>query len=338
VRLPRVSRRNPCPVCGHDHWCYFLDEYTVVCMRVPSGKPKRAKGFGGYIHRLDGGVSLPPPLPVREGRRAGPAVLDRTYQAFLSRPELALTLEDYRRFRDEWKLPAELVRKKGYRRLPLKGRAEICRRLLEEGYSLEGVPGFYARDGIYGPYWTFTTGPGLVFPSLSPDGKIQGLQVRLDDPRRGKYLWFSSAELPGGASSGAPWHVARPSRPIRRAVIITEGIRKADVVAEYMGAVTVGLGGVAAIEGVPEYAASLKMPVIIAYDMDVLRKREVFESFRTLVGKLKGDVFVAAWDPEYNGLDCKGLDDLLVNSGWPKIIPVNEAMRKIAREVRAQKK
>jgi len=326
MRLPRVSKRNPCPICGHDHWCYFLNEHTVVCMRVPSDRPKRASGFGGYIHRLDGSVELPAPAPAFESPRAAPAVLDRVYRAFLAQPELFLALDDYRKF-SEWKLPVEFVKRQGYRRLPLKGRAEVCRRLLKDGYGLEGVPGFYARDGFYGPYWTFTTGPGLIFPSISPDGKIQGLQVRLDDPRGGgKYLWFSSSDLPGGASSGAPWHVARPAQLVRRVVIITEGIRKADVVAWHMGALTIGLGGVAAIEGVSEHVKSLGMPALVAYDMDILKKAEVFESFRTLIGKLTGNVFVAAWDPKH-----KGLDDLLMSGGWPKIIPVSEAMREIAR-------
>lgn len=322
--LRRVNKRNPCPICGRDHWCYFIGQDTVVCMRVPSDRPKRAKGYGGYIHHLNGNYKLPDVLPVSDVPRGDLNTLDETYRALLRQPEFGLSFEDYRKFQ-EWGLPVQFIKGRGYRRMPLAGRADICRRLLEEGYVLEGVPGFYCKEGRYGAYWTFTTGPGLIFPSLSSEGKIQGFQVRLDNPRRKiKYKWFSSSGLPGGASSGSPWHVARPSRVRCRGIVITEGFRKADVVAEYMGVVTIGVSGVNNIEGVAEYVNGKKMPVIIAYDMDLLKNRAVFEALRALVGELKGDVYVAAWNRKY-----KGLDDLLVSGGWPRVIPVGQALKRI---------
>jgi hypothetical protein len=234
----------------------------------------------------------------------------------LNLPELALTVADYRRLA-EWGVSVEMAKRRCYRRLPLRGRACISRQLMEMGYILEGIPGFYYHDK---GYWTFTTGPGLIFPSLSPEGKIQGFQVRLDDPKGGsKYVWFSSAGRPGGTSSGAPWHVSRPARVKCRAVVITEGIRKADVISEYLGVITVGAAGVNNWQGIPQYVEQLGMPVVVAYDMDILAKPPVFEAFRALVGSLKGQVYVAAWDPQY-----KGLDDLLVAGRKPKIIPLNE--------------
>lgn len=46
----RVSRREPCPVCGHPDWCGVSDDGAVChCMRVESGKPCPS---GGWFHFL----------------------------------------------------------------------------------------------------------------------------------------------------------------------------------------------------------------------------------------------------------------------------------------------
>ncbi len=44
----RVSRRKPCPVCGHGDWCGVSDDGAVVhCMRVESANPCLS---GGWFH------------------------------------------------------------------------------------------------------------------------------------------------------------------------------------------------------------------------------------------------------------------------------------------------
>jgi len=48
--LRRVSRRRPCPVCGHEDWCGF-NSRVCVCMRVESPRPA---ANGGWVHRLPG--------------------------------------------------------------------------------------------------------------------------------------------------------------------------------------------------------------------------------------------------------------------------------------------
>ena len=46
----RVSRDQPCPVCGHADWCAYVGA-LVYCMRIESGKPVAS---GGWIHKLTG--------------------------------------------------------------------------------------------------------------------------------------------------------------------------------------------------------------------------------------------------------------------------------------------
>jgi phage/plasmid primase-like uncharacterized protein len=50
----RVTRAEPCPICGKDSWCEISGDGAVaLCMRVQSDRPKQFKsGETGYIHRL----------------------------------------------------------------------------------------------------------------------------------------------------------------------------------------------------------------------------------------------------------------------------------------------
>jgi hypothetical protein len=53
----RVTKANPCPVCGHDSWCLTsLDGTTGLCMRVANDRPKQFKsGDVAYIWKLENG-------------------------------------------------------------------------------------------------------------------------------------------------------------------------------------------------------------------------------------------------------------------------------------------
>ena len=60
----RVSRRNPCPICGKDSWCLVdADRGLALCPRTEGG---RKIGSAGWLHRLDG---LPAPSIKFDGAR-----------------------------------------------------------------------------------------------------------------------------------------------------------------------------------------------------------------------------------------------------------------------------
>jgi hypothetical protein len=46
----RVSKRTPCPICGHDSWC-SVGQSVVLCMRNESQRPSTN---GGWLHSKDG--------------------------------------------------------------------------------------------------------------------------------------------------------------------------------------------------------------------------------------------------------------------------------------------
>ena len=62
--MPRVSRRNPCPVCGRFRWCGVSPDGSIcVCMRISDGAVKQTKN-GGWLHRLRE-RDIPPMVRVR---------------------------------------------------------------------------------------------------------------------------------------------------------------------------------------------------------------------------------------------------------------------------------
>ena len=57
----RVSRQNPCPICGKPDWCLVATDGSVaICPRTPSD---RMAGSAGYIHDINPLIT-PNPLPL----------------------------------------------------------------------------------------------------------------------------------------------------------------------------------------------------------------------------------------------------------------------------------
>ena len=340
--IRRVSRRHPCPICGKTKWCGVTSTF-VICMRVPSDRPTQN---GGWVHLLgpERPADLPPP-PPRSGEPAAP--VERRHRVY--RELLGLLALDERH--------RENLRKRGvedeavlahleYRSLPLKGRAKLVRalgeRLGEE--ALRGVPGVFWREGERRAYPTLAGPPGMLIPTRDWDGRIVAFQIRLDKPPEDdpelKYLWLSSDGRPGGASSGAPLHWAKPRpgagarlteqaegspleglcrlygrHPERPLVLVTEGVLKSDLAAEWTGLLTLGIPGVSLAHHAVEALAGDEAPVrplavVLAFDADAARKEEVRRARDRLAAALleRGvPVLLAKW-PEAAG---KGIDDIL---------------------------
>jgi hypothetical protein len=334
----RVSRAEPCPVCGEPTWCRVArDGSYAVCNRVESAKSGRGQG-GGWVHRLADSLSAPP--PAASPSRPPPATAENDLAPIGRRDEA------YRRLRAAAKLHGKHVvelRQRGYSpdeikaraygTLPLRGRA----RLAGECYGglpgrLAGVPGFYTARGLDGSeYWTLAGSPGLLIPCLDPQGRIRAYRIRpdrnenqqngADDPP--KYIWFSSGKKPGGTGSGAHCHVARPLSAVReRAVWVTEGEIKADLASERLGAVVLSIPGVGLwARCLPDLAGLLSAggQVVIAMDSDWRTKAAVHNAAWRLYltcQALGYDVRVALWDTAR-----KGLDDLLTAGGTPQVRP-----------------
>lgn len=269
-------------------------------------------------------------IPVcHEAEKASDGRISEVYYALLKQ----LTLKDEHK--------ADLVRRGltetdikrfRFRSTPdIKQKYDAINHLLEEGYDLEGVPGFYLNKKNQ---WDFKiSGAGYFCPVY--DGEynlITGFQIRVDKPvNKAKYLWVSSCGCEKGVSSGAV-STFLPGK-MNQSVIITEGILKATVIYSLLnGDVSViGVPGVKSIKGLEDYLDRYKGNAYVfeAYDMDKAVKtddpheKEKTERIAEAAEKLKEmcqeyniDTHSLTWDFDEKGYwkeNFKGLDDFLLS-------------------------
>lgn len=320
----KAKPSHPCPICGKGDWCGF-NSYLASCMRVKEGSFKtkiQSNGNEAYLHWL-GAKSVD--IPAIKEKQLTPAVRtapvevrDRVYREFLR------LLSLYPRHKDDLirrGLSEKDIEEKGYKSVPESNKPwNICRRLMEIGCDLTGIPGFYkARSRYGGTYWTFNQQPGYYIPVLDSKGRIQALQRRMDDPGRGgKYKLFSGYTSQGGCSCGTPAHVARPVKIKDSRVWITEGPLKADIASKYLGAVVVGALGATTWKPVLEVVLELgTREIVVAYDMDAATNPVVNRAEKALKSELRKfgiKVTRAVWRKE------KGIDDALVSGVDVRIV------------------
>ena len=177
----------------------------------------------------------PKETPVEAAPAADIAVRNKTYTALLAM--LTLSKEHRAHLQTVRGLPDEQIERLGYKTMPP---FYMCRslanRLLQNGHQLDGVPGFYQKDG----QWTIASSSftaGIMIPARTRQGLISGFQIRLDVPLKNeddppekdgaKYIWFSSSSKNMGVTSGSPVHFI--GNPSARVVYVIEGLLKADI-------------------------------------------------------------------------------------------------------------
>lgn len=243
-------------------------------------------------------------------------VRHKTYTAFLSM--LTLSKEHRKHLQTVRGLPDEQIEMLGYKSTPP---FYMCRalanRLLQNGCQLEGVPGFYQKDG----QWTIassTLTAGILIPARTREGYISGFQIRLDvslknddDPPKkqgAKYIWFSSAGKPKGTSSGSPAHFV--GDPDAGVVYITEGLLKSDIAHYLMNrsfAATAGVNNMAQLELLlKQLAESGTHTLIETEDMDKYRNEASSKGALKVYQLAKKYGMVCRglnWNPNYKGVD-----------------------------------
>lgn len=194
---------------------------------------------------------------------------------------------------------------------------KLAERLLEKGCTLQGVPGFYQKDGR----WTvkfYTKTAGILIPARGIDGLIRGLQIRLDVPIKdenddpdkegAKYIWLSSVGKPMGVSSGSPAHFV--GDPMARVVFVTEGLLKADIAHCLMNRTFAAVAGANNTARLKTLFCLLKQNgtemIMEAQDMDKYRNEQVDKGASQiyLLAKECGLTYKRlTWNPNYKGVD-----------------------------------
>ena len=202
-------------------------------------------------------------------------------------------------------LSEDAIIKNGYKTTPMVGGKVIAKQLLETGCRVEGVPGFYKdKTGA----WTFTPSRrGILVPVRDIQGRIQGMQVRLDNEEKRKYRWVSSAGLDGGCGAESWIHLAGP---LRERIILIEGPMKADIVHHLTGQTVLAVPGVNSLKHLEcALVALIGLGVkrgMTAFDMDFLKNPHVQNGYAELVsllGRMDFKFGTYLWHPYYNGLD-----------------------------------
>lgn len=120
-----------------------------------------------------------------------------------------------------------------FRSTPMFGRTQLAQKLIGQGLSLDGVPGFFKlsttdeKTGEVHEEWSvYCPDPGYFVPIRNRDGLIVAMQIRLNKPTtdKAKYRFFTSGRetLLNGQSAVSEIHVEMCSQPPRY-VVVTEG-------------------------------------------------------------------------------------------------------------------
>lgn len=324
--MKEVTRRNPCRVCGQAGWCLAAEDGAAICYRADTGEgyaneDKNKAPFWFYPPEGQRGGARTatieaPVLP--SAPRADTKTLHAVYGAFLA----SLTLSSAHRGNLRGRgLADNEIDARGYRTLPLRGRYDCARRLVEcFGPDVcARVPGLYQKEEDGKRWWTVAGSPGLLIPVRDVDAHIVALAVRVDEPGDGgKYRWVSSVSH-DGPGPGSPAHV-----PVftgnRNTVRLTEGALKSDVATVLSGTLTVGLAGVSALSPGIDAVRTLGAHVVsVAFDADAGRNPHVARALDravTTLGREKFEVHMERWDER----DGKGIDDLLAGGKEPEIV------------------
>ncbi len=289
--------------------------------------------------------TLEPPLVINS-ELAPPEKLHETYSSLLSM--LTLSKKHQEDLLDRG-LTEEQIAEQNYRSVPLFGIKSLVKKLMERGCTVQGVPGFYQYKD---ESWTLNVSArssGVLIPIVSPEGRIQGFQIRLDHIRDGrKYIWLSSANYPQGVSSGSPVHIIGSLD--EEMVYITEGALKGTIAHYLSGNTFICVAGVNQSRHLEPILSALQQRnlnfVYEAYDMDKklktdcdhdekerceecpgldamqkcpykVRKREIIQNgcqkLYEVCQKLNLPVQRMLWDTDQNGDwngEIKGIDDL----------------------------
>ena len=320
-----------CTACGKPDWCMdFVNPAGNIeanlCHRVPSAM--EAKTGNGWIHftnqqteYIPKKISKGTKSPKRNPRRKSCSkTTDKVLKALWS----ILSLSD----KHQTNLIARGVAETSQYRTYPEGKAlQQATRQMKERFSadqLRKVAGFRrANDGsMYLPRLS-----GMLIPCVDATGRFIGSQIRLSTDTKNKYIWFSNSDRKA-VTSGTPIHTApqpTDTKPFERKsteLYVTQGILKADITAQELGMVCLGLAGVSAYDR-PELKntltslIALRGTVNIAFDMDQDTNplvKKALDKLATHISSWGYKVRFARWDSTY-----KGIDDFLVQANSPNI-------------------
>jgi hypothetical protein len=310
--LRNVEVEAHCPFCGDDKYHLYLNTrknifHCQYCRASGNSVTLYAKLMNtdtktAYRELTEGNLYAlrPEPGPNQEREPAPLHIRHDVYYDFLKLLDLR---GDHRENLLSRGLSEERVERNMYRSVPADRRREreILDTLLAK-YNLLGVPGFYTQYGT----WRMYRMEGFFVPVCTPEGYIQGLQIRLDGEEHRKYRWFSSRYYENGTRA-VPWvHVT--GNTDSQTAVITEGALKADAASSLSkDALFVAVPGIHCLGRLPDVLQSLGVSKVVeALDMDKHSNPHVagaVKEIRRLVQDLGLEYQPCNWNAAYKGID-----------------------------------
>lgn len=339
----RVRRRcadgvyTDCPLCGDNRgkmklnyerniWrCNYCGESGgMLKLYAKVHNMSTSEAYREICDAIQNGISfsvMPPTSKkkkseIPQSNRAENPVIHQTLTGLLGLLKLSERHREH--LRTVRGLTDEQIDRLGYKTTPP---FYMCRqltdRLIAQGHTVEGIPGFYWKDGRWTVNFSTVTA-GFLIPVRGIDGMIHGCQIRLDIPLKNpddppekegaKYIWLSSSGKPMGVTSGSPIHFV--GNPFARVVYVTEGFLKADVshcLSNHTFAATAGANNTDALHLLFSLLAANGTQMIIeTEDMDKFRNEQIYlgASKVSQIAKSAGlECRPLTWNPNYKGFD-----------------------------------
>lgn len=338
----RVSRHNPCGICGKPDWCVFTRDGEIsICMRVSAGAI-RMNRQGGFIHKnhssiltvdlqqpssdIKDAVDLAP-LEVRhavysELIRVSPVsnydheMVSGT-DGLLSRGFLKKEIVKFGALPPETSERDKLSYK--LNRFVRKNFPSLFQN--KRDMSLVGIPGFWQEPSGKVRLWKKVNyeHPFLIVPYRDGEGRIQACQLRAtgeEVDKKKRYCWLSSAGELRGVGTGDPIHFTFVKRGCSAAkpLLITEGGLKAEAfVSLRPGNLVIATSGVSNSRD-ELIAATRGRDLLIGFDIDHRSNPSVCGQLAALIAERARDADanrntsvktkIVIWEG-----DAKGIDD-----------------------------
>lgn len=288
-----------CPKCGFSGGIFDL--YSAL-----TGVSRDDARVDMY-NRLNGSEApaLPKWTPPPEGKPL--ASIEKRHTVYTELLQCLPLAKDHRENLNNRGLTDAAIAWNQYKTAPTYGYTKIAKALIDKlgQDALSGVPGFYRTET---DEWTLETlERGILIPVRDIQGRIQGLQVRLDKVDKRKYRWVSSRQRRDGSATKAFCHLSGSVVP---EIMLTEGPLKADVVRALTGRTVLAVPGVNALSALEPVLLELKQlgmqKIMTAYDMDMLENphvREANNKLGELLAKHQIHFGMYYWDAAYKGID-----------------------------------
>lgn len=299
-----------CPKCGQfqggvfDLYAYYMgvprDQVEGILNGDGGASGQSGKQSGKKAGKKAKHAPEPPAIP--QAALADVTVRDRTYRALLAKLALA---SDHRENLLGRGLTDEAIAQFGYRTTPVVGFHALAKELVDEGFQLFGVPGFYKNKE---DRWTINFNRrGIMIPCRDRLGRIQRIHIRLDHEKRNKFRPLSSGGKFNGCATENWCHLVGP---VRENILLIEGYMKADIVHHFTGQTVLAIPGVTSLTQLVDVLLELiglgVRHVMTCFDMDYLMNWHVEGAYINLInllGCLDLTFGTYLWVPDYNGLD-----------------------------------